>query len=1302
MNPFPTFLLAAACATVAAAAPVAEADLLFHVSGDQGPKADYSAAGRPDPTYVADVTTIPDGAQNGALQCGNEQLLAWRAPGNIFAQRGTLSFYWRSRYPVGPTAFPIFRVGYSDHSSWDMVFLRVDYNGGGFDAFVTDASLSRTRVSVPLSPFPAPHVWTHLAVAWDENVGLRLYVNGKLAGSLDRRARYDAGLDQFGPHSRVISPYQVQSDYNFVRGGDLDELRIYDHMLDAEDIAGLSRGARRSPARLHVPARPGPGDDPYGRTLALTAPPHDAWTARYGWNHEAVRAEWYFRYGWNREPPPELPPGHVITVRKVEIHNAYDLRRWWWKANDGIRETTWPGVYNRSRLPGRNDYFQLPDWDCYVESGRVISFALPDEPCNHVEISGAAPGRMDLLAPGADLRRARNATTAAQLFERPAGQERTVHHLATPLRHGLIRFTSFEAEQPIGELGAYYVAAGAEPRGRTTLAYWVGPQPGVPGGADLPPLVSYIIGRHPADEAEMLTAMPYRRGDKPAPWSVPASPRLPIKHIVIPDTWDDLDQALDGIALDIPAIPGAPTHGTLIPLNVQVHDPLWPARVMLDFSFSVRPDSPRTLWLDLRDRLLPRGRPLWITIACASPAFPARFPPGPAVRLVFKPRAEGQAEHVADRFTQMRDAYAMLVEEHPHDPRLDLWNRFKGDLEDLLRVDPHHALGRQYAAVALPGAPRPKFTLPTPPPGVPLWAFRQVKLLERVQAFVDWYIDRRQSTYGDFGGGISDDTDLLNTWPGVALMGCRPEAVKQSVLALLDAAYRNGMFARGLPAIQTDELHCYEEGINTLGQALILAPGSPRLLERAMETARGIELITGINAAGHRHIRSSYFSGTKVATEDPWGYAKPYSYLLLQVPQLLVDYNGQPHTRQYLLELADGLLAHRDPAAKTIGVPSIHFTSDRTAEAGRGYFPAHVFWAAYRFTHDERYLAPFRADPVTALSFTNANLLDQIGLRAEFERRWREGERAASIETKRDATRRSSRTGQLNFRISQGGHFAWQVTGDKTLLEELYAQQWEQCTLLEYINTEGSLWIDRVNVPTVELQRARLGGVALVRNGVFPGHAVSWTFAAPATAQSVGILIPRATPTALQIVAYNLETSAVRATLTGWDVAPGTWEITQGVDTNNDDRADGEVAARSVHFGRSEAIELTLPPRATTVLTLALRTPGTPYWERPDLGLDPEDVSIRDRTLQVRVHGLGSVPSPATTLALRDARGAVLASAAVPAIPAPLDLQPRTVTVSLPLPTNAALAGAQVEIDPDQQLDEITELNNRAPLPGDN
>ena len=50
-----------------------------------------------------------------------------------------------------------------------MVWLRIDYNGHGFDAFVTDVNLGRTRVSYTMPNFPKADEWMHLALAWDEN-----------------------------------------------------------------------------------------------------------------------------------------------------------------------------------------------------------------------------------------------------------------------------------------------------------------------------------------------------------------------------------------------------------------------------------------------------------------------------------------------------------------------------------------------------------------------------------------------------------------------------------------------------------------------------------------------------------------------------------------------------------------------------------------------------------------------------------------------------------------------------------------------------------------------------------------------------------------------------------------------------------------------------------------------------------------------------------------------------------------------------------------------------------------------------
>lgn len=1279
-----------------ASSHAAEPGLLFYLSGEQETVADYSAGGTPKPNLVFDVTTIPDGAKGKALSCAPTQVLSYWAPGNIYAQRGTLAFFWRSRDPVGPTEFPIFRVAYADHSSWDMVWLRIDYNGHGFDAFVTDAGLARTRVSYNLPSFPKPNEWVHLAVSWDETTGLRFYVNGQLAAEKRTVAVYDAALDQFGPHSRIISPHQVQSDYNYVRGGDLDELRIYDHALPDAAVAALAKNDLSGAAAAAGPV-----------TRRLT---ESRW-----------REEWQLRYGWNRpdDPPPALPASST-TVRKVEIHDAYDQKRWWWKANDGIRETTWPGVYNRSRLPGRNDYFQLPDWDCYSTSGKAITFSLPNEPWNHLEIAGPAWGRISLVGEKME----NGSTKDTTLFERPRGQEVTVHVLAEPRVGGQVRFDNVEPEEPIQEFAAYYVHPGAAPEGKPTLTYALnGQDPATQaaeaeiqasdvqvGAGGLPAATAaWLRGRYAADERQIMIAQPIDRAS-----AAPSSPRspsgasLPIVHVLIPSKSDvpgynlnEIDGGLDGIVLELPGLAVKPTHGGRFALNLQVKDPLWPLRNLLDFTFTVKPSEPVSLWLDLRDRILPADMNLSLTLAGAGPDFSRESLVGAKIRLVFKSREAARAEHELDRFTQARDCYAMLVEERPHDPRFNLWNRYERDLKDLLRINPKHDPGINYASASgVDHSEKPVFQQPEQPEGIPLWAFRQVKVLEGAKRFALWYVDHRQIENGEFGGGISDDTDLLNIWPGLILMGAEPDRLRDSLKRLLQAAYNNGMFTRGLPAIQADELHSYEEGINALGENLIADFGNPQQLERTMENARGVMSITGVNAAGHRHIRSSYYSGSRVAEDEPWGYSKTYSYLVLQPGMLLVDYNGNPLFKKTVIELADGLLAHgtKGPKDRYVLPRAIHFATDQAVTSGRYYFPGHVFWTSYLWTGDKKYLTPIMETSETAALALNSNVLDVLHLRDQ----WTANDMAASDpsfpEKRARGDVRPARGYLRENRDTAGLHFAWQLSGDKTYLETLYANQLEQIALFDYINTEGSLWIDRVGVPTAELQRARLGGVALVRNAVFPGHTVSWRFSAPATEQSLAILLPASTPTEFKVIAYNLETHPVTAELTGWQVEPGVWEITQGIDTQAKDEADQDISIRAERFERSRSVELTFPPRATTVLTFKRKTPGTPYHQRPDLGLGREDIVREDGGLKITVHSLGAVATPEASIVVKSAAGQVLGSAKIAALEAPLDLLPKTAVVEIKLPKGTVLDGATVEIDPDRQVEEITILNNRVRL----
>ena len=118
---------------------------------------------------------------------------------------------------------------------------------------------------------------------------------------------------------------------------------------------------------------------------------------------------------------------------------------------------------------------------------------------------------------------------------------------------------------------------------------------------------------------------------------------------------------------------------------------------------------------------------------------------------------------------------------------------------------------------------------------------------------------------------------------------------------------------------------------------------------------------------------------------------------------------------------------------------------------------------------------------------------------------------------------------------------------------------------------------------------------------------------APANDQSVAILVPVGTPDHIRITAYNLDQQPVTAHMTGWEIDPGKWEITQG------------TAKRTEDFERSRDLTFTFAPHTTTELDLKLVKPGVPYWSRPDLGIDREDIKVNGSRMTVTVHSLGSV-----------------------------------------------------------------------------
>lgn len=1232
-------LRAALLASAALALPtIARADgLLFHLTGDKGLKADV-AAGEATPNFADKVKIKTDPTHGAYIEASGEQVLSWMAPGNIYAQRGTLSFYWRARDPVGTTPFPLFRVGYADHTSWDMTWLRIDWNGKGFDAFVTDDNLARVRVSTTQAA-PKPDQWVLVTFSWDEAKGVALYIDGKPVASKAQVAALDAGLDQFGPHSRVVSPHQVQSAYQFIRGGDVDDIRIYDHSLGDADVAGLASG--QEPAS------------------AAPAPDMKAWLYRYGWNRPA-------------DPPPYLADA-ATRIRKVEFTEQFDLKERMSLGSDGIAETTWPGVYNRSKLPGRHDYFELPDWNVYTEGGKGITFTLPNEPWNRLEFQGAAYGTLtgpDKLS-----------------IKRPQGELRTLNQFMTRTG-GQLKFENVVQETPIQELGAYYVAGGAEPD-EATLSYKVKVDADVATYPSLDELTAFVKGRFVAGERTMLAALPDKAPTSPRRAESGAS--LPIAHILIPADfrqtraggpvgkfqygWQGMDAGLDGVAIDIPALKVAPLAGGLFPLNIKVKDPLWPGRDLLDVNVSVKPGEARTVFLDTRDRMIMPGKSLLITIAGAGADFDARQLDGMNVRLKFKPAEDAKAEHVADRLGEARDNLAFLVEEHDVSKRLARYARLDLELSDLLRVDPRNQHGREMWAELNPEQPGVPVTVPTAPAGVPAWAFLQTEDLKRVRKFIEWWIDNRQVAYGDFGGGISDDDDLTQQWPPLALMGDIPDKVTASLNALVDAAYRNDMLPNGLSKIKTDELHSYEEAINAKSEAMYTGYGDPKVVERLMETARAYPTVMRKAEDGHVHVISRFFSATDVSRDGPWGWSHPYSYLILHPGIVLADFNGDPTIKKLVVDLADGHMAHgkQQPDGTWTYPEDIHAATGESrgqlAAGARGNVSAaQLFWAAWRWTGDAKYLLPLKGEmargKLADLDELNADVVDKLGMRDTW---------GAKLKADADAGADDAYT------LYQ----AWKTSGDAKYLEKVFHDEVVTAEQRMWMMTDAHWWSDRVELFSDTLQRTRLGGMALRRNQLVPGHLVSWRFDTPTAAEDVGILVTGTGEKSFKITAFNLTDKPTHAVMTGWDVSAGQWKLVRTVDGAADPAA--EVA-----FERTAGLDMTFAPGKTTTWEFTLTTPAASPATRFDLGIGVDDVKARKGGgIDVTVYSLGSKPAPASVVILEDGQGKELARAAVPALAAPLDLKPKTAKVSL---KGEWKAGYRVRLA--AQGAEITQLNN--------
>lgn len=265
---------------------------------------------------------------------------------------------------------------------------------------------------------------------------------------------------------------------------------------------------------------------------------------------------------------------------------------------------------------------------------------------------------------------------------------------------------------------------------------------------------------------------------------------------------------------------------------------------------------------------------------------------------------------------------------------------------------------------------------------------------------------------------------------------------------------------------------------------------------------------------------------------------------------------------------------------------------------------------------------------------------------------------------------------------------AWRLTGDKQWLVEELKEVVRQQLRNHWLLTEAEPFTDRIGVPGANLlSRLYLGDWTSGKSHV-PGHWVSWEGGGLDYAAAV----LDARPDHFKAIVYSFHEQPTPMTMRIWRLPHGRYRTSVGVDSDGDDVADAQVTTGEHDLWRYDgALAFTAQPGQTMVIELELIEELEDVRGRPDLALDAGDVTREGNTLSVTVHNIGGSAAPASVLQVLGQKGEI-ATAQVPALEAPLDLQPRTVTVRIDLPAGAL--PTSVLLNPEGAIDEITEANN--------
>ncbi len=737
-------------------------------------------------------------------------------------------------------------------------------------------------------------------------------------------------------------------------------------------------------------------------------------------------------------------------------------------------------------------------------------------------------------------------------------------------------------------------------------------------------------------------------------------------------------------------------------LTIVVQDPLDPRLDLLWVELEVQVPGTLDRQLDIPDQVLLENSQLWLTLRSDKDVELER----PRFGLHFVAKERALPEALAWRKLLMKSFYSLLSEPRPWGaygkrPREDFYasSRYAAQCPELfMTVDQCHALApaddivRQYREwVYLRNLDKLSDIAPPPEPpvGVPAWAWYPRLAWLEVRRIAQWWLDERLVPTGEFGGRVGDDTDLYQQFADLPFFEDKGVGARllEAGAKLAELADKENL-REGLNLHATDSLHAYEEGINHLALMARWFYGDPIYFERCMESARNMEALTIVTADGRRHFRDmermGYEDLQRPRTPKVDGSTSP---LMWHTALQVADYNHNPRALKVLQEWADTWLRFMSPGQWATDVEVLTgkvVGSQRDRPLYGGYSTQGVtFTWLYALTGQNRYVGPFLHYYRQAKAPAPANVflgdayclggldtLDQATLKLLAR-----SNPALALYADGDPQPLIQAT-IGNPRSSQQG------------IETLYdARRWPD------MYTTSHQFTDRVFPGLLQYASISYFGGFCHRNKFNPTLAVSWE----GFGTDYAALVLRNRRDSVKLLVYSFAAKPLTGRMRLWALAHGLYRLTVGPDADGDFQADRIETDKSVELARAAAIPLTIHPGMVTVVALEQQRELDPTLTRADLAIARREVEFHDGVLSGMVHNLGSADAEDVVVAVATEDGRTVARRSLGPLGAPVDLVPKHIPFTLPLPEPPA-AGWRLVVDPDNRVPEIYEGNNEAGL----